>query len=197
MHWFPDEPALQSTALMALGNILQGNPRAQQVAVDRGGARAVLTAMAASPYSESIQQYGCHALAGLLSAGESPEEQRDRQDEVGGAGGVGAIVSAMQEHDRWMVQQFCCGALRQLVAVDANRANRGFTHTGAFLCLSLLLYVSLSLTLFVSLSLAAHGTAAVAAGALKAAEAAARKHRHATDCAKVAEELSLVARQDL
>ncbi len=153
---FPSEQSLQAKALPALGNIVQGNVPAQNAAFSGGGMHAALAAMVSFPGSAAVQENGCHALLGIAQVGESHEERRDA---IGAAGGVAAIVGALQKHtSRWMVQEFCCSALLELVA------GGGAMH-------------------------ASRATSAVAAGAVEAAEIAIKKHKHAKKCGKLAEKL--------
>ena len=120
---FPDEQSLLANALLALGNLVQRNPPAQTVAHSAGGERAALSAMAAFPASPLLQQYGCHTLAGL-GVGENDQERRERQEAIAAAGGIDRIVGAMQKHERrWMVQEFCCYALFELVAGGGTRTD--------------------------------------------------------------------------
>ena len=119
---FPSEQPLQAKALAALGNILQGNVPAQNAAYSGGSMHAALAAMVAFPDSTVVQENGCHALVGMAQRGERGEELRD---EIGAAGGIATIVGAMQKHtSRWMLQEFCCSVLFELVA------GGGTTHSG-------------------------------------------------------------------
>ena len=119
---FPSEQPLQAKALAALGNIVQGNAPAQNAAYSGGSMHAALAAMIAFSDSSVVQENGCHALGGMTEGAERGEELAD---EIGAAGGIATIVGAMQKHTgRWMLQQFCCSALFELVA------GGGTTHSG-------------------------------------------------------------------
>lgn len=113
---FPHDEELQINALLALGNSIQGNADAQNEAYDVGGLHATLAAMLQFSSSHKLHANACFALAGMAAASGDEDTRYKRQRALLVEDGLAILVGAMHKHDKkWMVQEFCCMALYELV----------------------------------------------------------------------------------